>query len=1158
MQDSRCRTGDRPVSSDQLVDALWISAARAPAHKRAQVAISRLRKALAAGAAGGDEALQTVAGGYLLAVPADELDAALFCALADEGHRSLDRGESNAAADILTKALALWRGPPYAQVTYADFAQPEIRRLEELRLAALEARVEAHLRLGRHATVIAELEALVGDHPGRERLAGQLMLALYRCGRQSDALDVYQRTRVRLAGQLGLEPGPALKELQTQVLRQSPQLDTIARQSAPAEEAALAPFALPGVLSGPTLGPFVGRQSDFRRLRDLYEQADSGSCCVVLIRGEPGVGKTRLATELALVAHSAGAVALYGRCDEESLVPHQPFVEALRHYVASCPIAQLTGQLGSNGGELRRLVPELAGRVQTLADPLPGDPEGARYRLFEAVVGLLVAAARARPVVLVLDDLHWADRPTMLLLTHLLRHSRGARLLVIGTYRDSELEPGHPLSETLALLSREQRLERHSLAPLDEDAVASLVRGHTGQEAPELAKTIFTDTDGNPFFVVEMLRHLAESTPGERSVPEGVKDVIARRVARLGPRAEGLLSLASVSGRDFNFAVLYDVSDLDEDELVEALEQALRARLIEEVATSAGRYTFSHALIREAIYGGLTATRRRLIHRRLAASIEQAYAGDLEPHRAALALHFAQAGSAADLEKAIEHGVLAGDRAAAQLAHEQAATHYRNVVSLIDATDDPRQQQRCDLVIAQGEAERRAGDAAYRDTLLEGARIAQRLADRSLLARAALANNRGFFSAPGGVDRERVGVLEAALEAQGSGDTSTRAILLAQLAAELVADPDWRRRIRLSDDALAMARRIADPATLLNTLNYRYAALMGPRTLAERLSNCHEADQLARRLGDPVHAFHAAHGGSNVALEAGDLALSDAMLQREGELATRLGQPIMIWFAAMDRAKRSCVTGEPSQAAKLAHEALVLGRSAGQPDAFGWYHNQLVVLRFLQGAFGSGRPDLVAAADQARRYDARGQPTGNSSLPVLIEAMHLLALCEVGRCEDARPRFNELMRNDPANLAHDWSTLTIGAMASIACAHLDDAAHAEQLYAMLAPDADHFICTGPCWFGATTHHMALLAGTMRRYAEADDLFAETVDAYASLGATAWQARVKLDWARSLVARHTCDSQHVMQLLDQTTAAASELDLPGVARQAAALLEATHR
>ena len=303
--------------------------------------------------------------------------------------------------------------------------------------------------------------------------------------------------------------------------------------------------------------------------------------------GEPGVGKTRLATELALVAHSAGAVALYGRCDEESLVPHQPFVEALRHYVASCPIAQLTGQLGSNGGELRRLVPELAGRVQTLADPLPGDPEGARYRLFEAVVGLLVAAARARPVVLVLDDLHWADRPTMLLLTHLLRHSRGARLLVIGTYRDSELEPGHPLSETLALLSREQRLERHSLAPLDEDAVASLVRGHTGQEAPELAKTIFTDTDGNPFFVVEMLRHLAESTPGERSVPEGVKDVIGcwwiyarRRLAdKRGGEGQQQVELAD------DIALTPHQSDelLGLDEALDRLEHldARQARIVE-------------------------------------------------------------------------------------------------------------------------------------------------------------------------------------------------------------------------------------------------------------------------------------------------------------------------------------------------------------------------------------------------------------------------------------------------------------------------------------------------------------------------------------------------------------------------------------------------
>lgn len=453
------------------------------------------------------------------------------------------------------------------------------------------------------------------------------------------------------------------------------------------------------------------------------------------------------------------------------------------------------------------------------------------------------------------------------------------------------------------------------------------------------------EAGGNPFFVVEMLRHLAESGPRDEhgdwaagdgrpqmGVPDGVKDVIVRRVARLGRGTHGVLSVAAVVGRGFDLAVLCGVTDLGEDELVETLDGAVRARVIEEVPGAAGRYVFSHALIRETMYGELSATRRSLLHRRVAVALEAAHDGDGERPLDELAHHFAEAATTGDLVKAIAYSADAGERAVGQLAYEQAARHYRRAGSMIDAVERPLlDHQRCDLMIAQGDAERRAGDPRYRATLLRAAGLARALGDPDLLARAALANNRGFFSKSSAIDRERVAVLEAALDACAPGDTTTRASLLSNLAVELVADPDARRRAQLSDDALAMARRMGDPPTLVRTLNYRFVALWGPRTLEARLESSREACGLADRVESPVLEFHAAYLGCHAAIEAGDLALADKLIARAGELAGRLGQPILssgitrcpLRSAASSRGRSTRPSGSP---APLATPGGVRGR----------------------------------------------------------------------------------------------------------------------------------------------------------------------------------------------------------------------------------------
>lgn len=1113
------------VSAERLALALWGEDAPPSAVQRIQVHVSRLRKALAE-----SEILTTTPAGYQLRVRPGELDAERFAQLLEDGDRALASGQAERAAALLRDALALSRGPPLADLAFEPFAPAQIARLEEQRLAALEARVAADLLLYRHAALVGELRQLVSANPTRERLVGQLMLALYRCGRQRDALDVYSHTHTFLSGELGLEPGLALKDLQRAILEQAPSLDVEVPQapvtgSAPPDDER--PFCVPSVLAVGSDDTFVGRAPDLAALARVYELVAGGNRRIVLVCGEPGIGKTRLAAQFVRRACADGAIALYGRCDEEGLLAQQPFVEALRQYVSSCPRHELAGQLQLVSGELRRIVPELAERIPDLPEPLTGDPEGARSRLFEAVCALLCRAAQHRPVVLVLDDLHWADTSTLLLLKYLARYPREARLMVLGTYRETELDAGHPLLSTLAELGRERQLQSHALAPLDAAAVSQLVGIHAGDDAtPELRRIVYEGTEGNAFFVVEVLRHLAESGAigsegggegaaglSQLAVPDGVKDVIAQRVRRLGSQTNRLLVTASILGREFELDVLQRLSPLAEDELLDGLESAVRAQIIEEVAGATGHYTFSHALIRDTLYGALTPTRRVLMHRRAGAAIEEVHRADLEPYLTELAHHFADAGTAGDLDKAIEYGMRAGEHATLQLAYERAAAHFRQTAELIDAVDPVRLlRQRCDLVIAQGEAERQAGASAYRKTLLGGARLAQQLQDPERLARATLANNRGIFSSGQGVDRDRVAMLQAALDTYDAADSPTRAALLALLALELVTDHDSRLRDQLNEEAVAMARRIGDPYTLGLVLTQRCVAQWTPaQTLAERQALLREAGEIADRLNDRLLAGHIAYLRAHAAMNTGDLEEADRELARLHAIAEELAQPFMRWYDMVARAKRYSISGPAEEAERTAFAALEIGRRGGHPDSLLWFLGQIVAARFVHGTLDRDNPhmpDLISTPGES--IPTTPEITPSRSGPLLIGAGMSAILCEVGRLEDARAHFAFVMRDGLDDLPPDYQALTIPVYASVACAHLGDKRAAERLLAILEPQRDRLVSTGAGWFGVTTHYLGLLAATLGRHEEAAAYFASAERTYKSLNAKPWLARLITD------------------------------------------------
>ena len=438
---------------------------------------------------------------------------------------------------------------------------------------------------------------------------------------------------------------------------------------------------------------FVGREPELAQMGQMWTRATSGQRQLILLAGEPGIGKTRLALEFASVRAELAATVLVGRCDEAALVPYQPFVEALSWYARVCAELDLRAQLAAIGGgaELGPLIPELLRRVPDLPTQPAMNPEGQRYRLFEAVAELLARASALRPMILVFDDLHWADKPTLLMLRHVMRASTAAFLCIVGTYRESELARTHPLAEMLADLRLEPAVTRLSLRGLEEAQVKGLIDAFVESDASShLTRLVADNTEGNPFFIGEMLRHLIESgalaklqsgsggveSAAALGLPEGVKEVIGRRLSRLSEACNQTLSLAAVIGREFDIEVLEGLGDLPEDRLLDAIDAGVQAQLIAEAPGRAGRFSFVHALIRETLYGELTTTRRVRLHRRVGEAIERLAQGRSDPPLADLAYHFVQAASADAADKAIDYATRAGDRAADTLAHEEAARHY--------------------------------------------------------------------------------------------------------------------------------------------------------------------------------------------------------------------------------------------------------------------------------------------------------------------------------------------------------------------------------------------------------------------------------------------------------------------------------------------------
>jgi DNA-binding SARP family transcriptional activator len=1068
------------VSSDRLVDELW---GEAEGSKALQVAVSRLRKVI------GPDLLVTRSPGYELRVAPGELDLHRFEALVAEARAAEDAA---AASQALNRALELWRGPPLDDLSFEASLQTELARLEELRLAALEDRIEADLSLGRHREAIGELERLTALHPLRERLRGQLMLALYRSGRQAEALEVYRETRRTLVEELGIEPSRDLKDLERAILAQDSELE-------PAR-----PAAQPTGL--------VGRDRELAELLPLVQRALSGSGAMVLIAGEPGIGKSRLAETLGEHARASGGRVLVGRSWEAGGAPaYWPWTQALRPWLRECEAEAVRSWLGPGAPDVATILPELRELLPDLPEPLASDSGGARFRLFESLASFLTNAAAVQPLAIFLDDLHAADASSVLLLRFVADAVASAPILVIGCYRDTEAGP--ELAETLPDLARRATVRRISLTGLSRTDTAALLELTIGEAAPEeLADKVHAETEGNALFAVEVARLLASEggldRPADRlPVPEGVREAIARRLGRLSPECGYVLSLASVLGREFDLDALERVSGLERDELFGLLEEAMADRLVGEVPDGRGRLRFSHVLIRDSVYESQPATRRLQLHREIGDALESLHAGNLDPHLAELAHHYLLAGGPGT-EKASHYATAAGERAASQLAYEEAARHYTSALQLLESTATTDEEAICELLLSLGDVLSRAGDdARAKNAFRRAAEMAERRGRADLLARAALGEGGRMAWARASTDPALVPLLERALAAVGDEDSSERVALLARLAAARRDDASRDRRLALGEEAVAIAERIGDPVTLAYAIEGHWIANEGPGDLLEGLQMGQQVARLGEQIGDKERVFAARDFLVHVYWALGDRAAVDVEIDLAAKLADELRQPAQRWFVGTARTMLALMEGRFEEAERLISETLAIGERALGWNAQVSERLGLFVLRRAQGRLAELEPAMARAVHE---------------FPTLLRFRCALAhvYAELGREREARGVLDDLLSLDLANEHVDAEWLFSMSLLPDPCAWLKDEEGAAKLIELLLPYRELYShAPVEAIFGSMARGLGVLATELGRFDEAEEHFDTALELERRMRAPPWLAHAQHDFARMLVARN---------------------------------------
>ncbi|WP_420119658.1 BTAD domain-containing putative transcriptional regulator [Micromonospora sp.] len=811
----------QPVAVEVILEALWAEHPPPSAMASLQAYVANLRRVLEPDRAPRTPAtvLRTCPPGYLLDRRVVDVDVHRFSGHATAGWQAWDRGDAQQALHEFETALSLWRGQAYAEVAYAPCIVPEVARLEELRLSVVEARCAALLAVGAHEVAVAELDAFVHAYPLREYGCELLSLALYRAGRQADALGVLRATQRRLSEELGIDPRPSLQHLEREILNQVPALEwrpapPVAVPTGPDRPAATGRARTTGPLPPAAPSPlvdgevFVGREDALRQLLDALTGA-TGRGRVVTVSGEPGIGKTSLLRRFAMLA---GAPVLWGSCPEHVVAPPLWLWEQILRAAGTCfphhpvpaPVAEL-----------------LNGDHQQMADGT--EVATATLRRFEAILHYLTDASQAAPLVIVFDHLHRADASSLRLLAHLAESVPENRLLLAVSYRSGEAAS---LAETLAALARSE-LTRIELAGLDVRETRCLASDLLHREVGRpTAEGLWERTEGNPFFLRELIKllttdeHLAH--PHTVPVPVPVREVVLRRMGCLPQSALDVVSVAAVAGRHFAIEIVAEAAGIGIESALEIMDAAGAVGLIVEDEQRLGWFRFTHALAAEALYESIGRLRRVRLHRRIGMAAARAWAG--VPERAAeIARHWLLAAELdpAAAARACTYAAVAARAADTRLAFGEAATLWRQALTAAELAQR-EDFDRYPLLLGLGTSLYRAGNPrdglpvfiqAIEESLVVGESRGKPATSR-LVAVAAAAVGEPLWrqSGDGEAGRRLVDALERAL-AQVT-DPVSHALLLSCLGVARMRDDDRGRRVALSDEALALTRLVNDRLAL--------------------------------------------------------------------------------------------------------------------------------------------------------------------------------------------------------------------------------------------------------------------------------------------------------------------------------------------------------
>jgi AAA ATPase domain len=887
----------------------------------------------------------------------------------------------------------------------------------------------------------------------------------------------------------------------------------------------------------PGWADFVGRKRELEDLRAALTAARSGVGGWVLVSGEAGIGKTALVTVLTEYAAEEGVRVVWGRCwDGGGAPPFWPWGRIVDELCRGRDREWLERELGGGAPWLGLMAPELQER---LGGPVPATDsvsEQARFAMLNSLAAFLRAASAGQPILLALDDVDAAGTDTLLALEFASRELLDAPVLGVATLKEESIRLRPEAEGVLGRLARTCR--RVDLAGLPDEDLALMLEQMTGAaQPPEFVREVSRLAAGNPFFAGEVVRTLAAEgeldieagSPEERRpLPSSVRDTVGRRMSSLPEPAREVLTVAAVVGWEFHLAIVKRATGIGQPELLAALDQARTAGLIVHRPGGA-TFGFAHGLVRETIYAGLATVDRARLHRAIGGAFEQVYEGELESHLGELAHHFFEAAVSGDPAKALAYCSRAGRQALGVLAWDDAARLFQEALAALEL-GDPDPNARSELLVELGRARAHAGADEARDTLRTAAGCAEAVGRPDLLARAAL-DFGAFALSPGIVDEELVSLLDRALSAVGPGESELRVRLLARLGVALYWSPQVERRLQVTDEAVAMARRLGDQATLAYALANRQGAMSSPDRTEECLETALELFRLTDSSAGLELELSARVRQIGYLLELDDLAGSDAALATLERLAAASHDPRAQAYVPLEQSRRVALEGAFDEAERLSGEAGRLGATLRDSTIPMQTAAQVMGMRWAQARLREMQPELKRFAD------------GYPAMPV-FRAAHALACYEGGRVADARRELRLLAPRRFAAVPRDNVWLLAMAFLSETCERLEDPERAEMLYELLSPfDGRNVVSPDAIFAGPVSRYLGLLAATRQEREAAEAHFTTAWEQAVADGARPWMARTRFDHARMLLSSDSgAERERAVSLLEEARALAVELGL----------------